>query len=225
MKQALSEERSPLDACLESVLPGVHQWHHANQAAVALVSNDVKSMHNDMNMGFSHVFEELRETRRSRLAQEKSFATLLDMGRRVLLTGESIEYNASLLSPSTDVTQETPDPTTIFGTPSDNPALQPCDKQPTIDEHKKYTMKPKHSSLVDLLSEWIGIGDFQDDLVELRDVTSSLVHHGGSICLPTHIREPSALLEALESLRNRIDWRNLMPVDSYKMFMKNNAAL
>jgi hypothetical protein len=177
MKQALSEEQSPLDACLESVLPGVHQWHHANQAAVALLGNDMRSMHNNMKVGFSHVIEELKETRRQRLIQEKSFVMLLDMGRRVLLTGESIEVDASLLSPSRFLTQDTAD-RTAFGTHHlrsvDESALQTSfaalqtsdkqsDKQSAIEKLKTYTMKPKHGSFVDLLSEWIGIGDFQDD--------------------------------------------------------------
>ncbi|MGL5936677.1 MAG: hypothetical protein ACRCZI_13770 [Cetobacterium sp.] len=160
MKQALSEEKSPLDACLESVLPGVHQWHHANQAAVSTLANDMRSMNNNMNHGFSQVIEELQETRRQRVAQEKSFATLLDMGRRVLLTGEPLQAETPLLSPSKFLNEGTPLCTRLFDTPS-SPVLD-CTPKCASDQHKTYIMKPKHATLVDLYSEWIGIGDFHD---------------------------------------------------------------
>jgi hypothetical protein len=34
LKAAIESEQSPLDANLEAVIPGLHQWHTANSAAV-----------------------------------------------------------------------------------------------------------------------------------------------------------------------------------------------
>jgi Transcriptional activator of glycolytic enzymes len=148
MKRALAEERSPLDASLESVLPGVHQWHHANQSAVS-------NLHCDVNIGFSHVIAELQEARKQRVQQQTEFARLLELGRNVLLSGTPIvdmdNGNDNVVSPF-DVP---PLDTQAEAAPS-------LDDAAALEIHRTYTMRPKHKELTELLSEWIGSGDFED---------------------------------------------------------------
>jgi Transcriptional activator of glycolytic enzymes len=156
MKKELAEERSPLDACLESVLPGVHQWHHANQAAVTSLRDDTKTLHCDMNIGFQHVIAELHETRRQRMQQHAEFAKLLEMGRHVLLSGTTMEEEtATTLEPNADI--GSPPPLT-----DDTEAPSTGSLDDEAEQHKTYTMQPKHKLLTDLLSEWTGTGDFND---------------------------------------------------------------
>jgi Transcriptional activator of glycolytic enzymes len=157
MKRELAEERSPLDACLESVLPGVHQWHHANHAAVSSLRDDTKIIHNDMNLGFKHVIAELQETRRQRVQQQKEFANLLEMGRRVLLTGTTIE--TTTFEPDNESIMDSPPPLTNDAVAVTAGSL---DNDAELELHKTYTMRPKHKLLTELMSEWIGVGDFND---------------------------------------------------------------
>lgn len=48
MKHALESESSPLDANLESVLPGVHQWHQANESALRQLASGIERMGNEL---------------------------------------------------------------------------------------------------------------------------------------------------------------------------------
>jgi hypothetical protein len=98
MKRSLAEEKSPLDACLESVLPGVHQWHHANNAAISSLREDMKSMNSDMKDGLSKIVGELKETRKQRSEQDVQLVgLLLEVGCQVLLTGKPVsECNPTL---------------------------------------------------------------------------------------------------------------------------------
>jgi Transcriptional activator of glycolytic enzymes len=158
MTKALAEEKSPLDACLETVLPGVHQWHHANQAAVSALRDDTRTLHCDMNVGFSHVIAELQETRRQRTQQQAEFANLLEMGRRVLLTGTTLEPMSTI---------ETSVDSVIGGSPlidvTDAAVTESLDQGlAELELHKTYTMRPKHKLLTELMSELTGCGDFHD---------------------------------------------------------------
>jgi hypothetical protein len=44
MKHALINERCPLDANLETVLPGVHQWHRANDSAMSQLKTGLEGL-------------------------------------------------------------------------------------------------------------------------------------------------------------------------------------
>ena len=44
MAKVLGEEEYPLDARLELVLPGIHQWHSQNQRAVNAVGQKVEEL-------------------------------------------------------------------------------------------------------------------------------------------------------------------------------------
>jgi hypothetical protein len=169
MKKALEEEKSPLDACLESVLPGVHQWHQANQAAITSLHGDLKSMKTDINDGMRAIAGELQESRNHRSDQEVQLAGLLEMGRQVLLTGKPISNNNNIncMTP-----QQRPPLTQahMSSSPMFTPMKSPMDIANLVSqdaseqqEHKTYRMKLKHKSLVDLLSEWIGVGDYEDE--------------------------------------------------------------
>lgn len=167
MRKALAEEKSPLDACLESVLPGVHQWHQANNTAVVNLRDEMKTMNSDIKNGIQEIMSELQETRQHRMEQDMQLATLLDMGRQVLLTGkpiDTIQTNNNIINNNDFFTPQRQINFSTFQmeTPIDE-TQQFEDNAMEIERHKTFVMKPKHKALVDLLSEWIGVGDFHDE--------------------------------------------------------------
>lgn len=48
MKNAIDTEECPLDANLEKVIPGMHQWQQANHTALGRVSNELRDFRNSM---------------------------------------------------------------------------------------------------------------------------------------------------------------------------------
>jgi hypothetical protein len=168
-----AEEKSPLDACLETVLPGVHQWHHANNAVVSSLCSEMKTMNTEIKEGIQKIVGELKETRHHRSDQDMQLAALMEMGRQILSTGKPIERLGTTINNNNS---NRSDRDSIFSTPQRHPVVQ-LTYSPTsmpmnvseekdaaeLEEHKKFTMKPKqHKSVVDLLSEWIDVGDYQD---------------------------------------------------------------
>jgi len=55
MKRLLENEKSPLDANLESVIPGISQWQSVNHQAVNGMRGDVSVPQNEMKEGFDNV--------------------------------------------------------------------------------------------------------------------------------------------------------------------------
>jgi hypothetical protein len=49
MEGALETEESPLDAKLESILPGLHQWHTANNAAISKLQANIEALDNKVD--------------------------------------------------------------------------------------------------------------------------------------------------------------------------------
>jgi hypothetical protein len=167
MKKALAEEKSPLDACLESVLPGVHQWHHANNAAIATLRNEMRIMTLDMKVGISQIVEELQQTRIHRSEQDVQLASLLEMGRQVLLTGKPLDECGLLSTPPRTRTSANTSTTDAMLSPistpnNDDATTNKSNDANELEKHKSFMMRPKHKNLSDLLLEWIGVGDFND---------------------------------------------------------------
>jgi hypothetical protein len=165
MKKSLVEEKSPLDACLESVLPGVHQWHHANNAAVASLREDMRSMSCGLQDGFDRIVGVLTDERKHRLDQDAQLAKLLELGRNVLLTGNGsaeISNDNRFMSPERNRASGSPESSPMTMTPMTN-QISPADNDAELERHKMYAMRPKHKLLVDLMSEWVGAGDFEDE--------------------------------------------------------------
>jgi len=172
MRKALAEEKSPLDACLESVLPGVHQWHHANHAAVSSLRQDFTVATQEIKEGIQQIVGELHHSSHNRNKQNIQLATLLEMGQHVLLTGKPSATEVVVNNDNNNSSDvfSTPPRINLLSPPTTMPArtiaidgnLQESN-QHEMEQHKTYVMQPKHNSLVGLLSEWVGVGDYQDD--------------------------------------------------------------
>lgn len=171
MRKSLRDEKSPLDANLESVLPGVHQWHKANEQAISRLGDRVDTFAEAVAAGINTLITKVNMSEQQRADQEARLAALLEMGSNVLRGGQS------QLSPTRTTTTfefENGFPITPAGAPS--PAGAPdtwcttttvaatvSQEETELDTHKTYRMRPKHQTLTDLYAEWMGTGDFMDE--------------------------------------------------------------
>ena len=63
MKTALENESNPLDADLEKVLPGIHQWHQANESKLWGVKSRLDEVIDTVKQGFDGMVDVASETR------------------------------------------------------------------------------------------------------------------------------------------------------------------
>ena len=88
MQHALETEESPLDANLESVLPGVHQWHTANHSGVQTVEKKVDAFAlavatglHDIKMSLETKLEDMKQsTVETRRALTHAFLNIASQG-------------------------------------------------------------------------------------------------------------------------------------------------
>jgi Transcriptional activator of glycolytic enzymes len=167
MKKALQDEKSPLDANLESVLPGVHQWHQANHQIVTRLGDRVEAFAEVVAGGINGLVTKLDQIEERRCAQENRLAELLELGSFALRNGTS-DSRTMNRSASSQTGTNTAGASPLRDAPmqyTTNAAGGCALSVPENEEdmHKSYRMRPKHKTLIDLYDEWIGEGDFKDD--------------------------------------------------------------
>ena len=154
MKVALEDEECPLDAKLESVLPGMRQWMSSN-------SNDVKQLSKKVDE-LCDTVEDARDTmlaatkRVESQTDEKLAAAFIELGQYILSRGNGdIPKNAEEVRALT--TPETP--------PQEEQETEPNETSRERTEHdpSRFFLKPQHKQLVDLYQEWHGDGNFADE--------------------------------------------------------------
>jgi hypothetical protein len=169
------------------------------RAAITSLHDDLKSMKTDINDGMKAIAGDLQESRNHRSDQEVQLEGLLEMGQQVLLTGKPIANNNNINC----MTPQQRPPLTSQAHLSSSPMLTPMKSPMDIanfvsqdaseqQEHTTYRMKLKHKSLVDLLSEWIGVGDYERmNMEESKDETRNGVPIGANTLsrTPTHERK------------------------------------
>ena len=162
MKHALETERCPLDASLEKVLPGVHQWHQVTNDSITSLSrnvNDLKSeIKGDMENLFSTMVTTKEDTKMDLAKVHMSIAMQLMQGGlgevNSAISNNSQLSNLLLTSPQPTV----PSPTATTITPPEDTG-DPAD----LDGNRLFRMKIKHSSLTGVIKEWYGLDEFADD--------------------------------------------------------------
>ena len=162
MKEALEKEQSPLDASLESVLPGVHQWHRANDAAVRTVHRRIDTIAEAVKVGLKEGFEQITNTTaQNQQMQDKRLAIVFADIARGLLSGSVQSSPTGVDSPM--VTQQE-DNDTDMGvarrqtTNSSNSSSHNELGASDAPENKSFRIMSKILSLRDLWDAWFGIG-------------------------------------------------------------------
>ena len=144
MATELREEKNPLDANLEKVLPGLHQWHNVNTKALGKVELAVNTLSSNLNQAVQGMYEQSREERK---AADQRLAQALHQ------LASSYE-NGDEHPPQFVVTQQ---------------EQEQAEEEPSVGSDGipneceiRIAMKPKHQSLFGLWNEWHGLEEFAD---------------------------------------------------------------
>jgi Transcriptional activator of glycolytic enzymes len=172
MKLALETESSPLDANLESVLPGLHQWHTANNQAIGILDKKVDTFTEKVINRLEYLVEKANNADNYRENTETRLAAVLQVGSDILRNGRELPVGVMELltaaSVSGDASRLTDSPIgDVNGSQLDHQdtvavTVEEEDNDDDVEEQKHYRMRPKHATLADWYDEWVGAGDFED---------------------------------------------------------------
>jgi hypothetical protein len=165
MKTHLDTDECPLDAKLENVIPGLHQWHHANDS----------SLH-----------PQLRETVDGIKSQIDNFSSRQETSSNFIIDSLKHEIACGLASATISIAPHNKTQKQLHQSQEKHSPSEPEEEEPEggsleeidgyfecLDESgrpnpypgtmaTKLFMKPKHSNLTSLYKEWYGLGEFDD---------------------------------------------------------------
>jgi hypothetical protein len=160
MKDALANDECPLDAKLENVIPGLHQWHRANDQAL-------KSVVETVNSHMAGLKETLTSIQEGQVVGVNNIKEVI---------ANSFLRAAVSISPNTNPVSRLPPPcpqrrqydsgldelADLFD--SESPAGFADEQTPgaAAGTDKIFLMKAKHPDLKSLYQEWYGLGSFCD---------------------------------------------------------------
>ena len=164
MKHALETVDCPLDANLEKVMPGVHQWHQATNDSINSLSRNVSDLKGELKGELDNLYGTLvtaKEDTKLDLAKvHMAIALQLMQGGVGDVNTVNMQSMSNLLLTSPQPTMRSPETTTTAATTVTPTTQDPAD----LDINRLFRMKPKHSSLIGVLKEWYGLDEFADEL-------------------------------------------------------------
>ena len=160
------EANSPLDANLESVMPGIKTWHQQTHTAIRQLTGHVE----DISGAIVAIADEQVAQRREALEEKQAFKeAILALARRIepsAFHGHGEERHDNTISPphfppqlhdDNSNAMVTEDSTNVTNGVNDGAATSP-------DDHSDYRMRPKLCSLKALWNEWFGLEEFDDGI-------------------------------------------------------------
>jgi hypothetical protein len=171
MKIALETEESPLDAKLDHVIPGLKEWHSANNQAVNHLDRKIdlrfQKMQDTIEAGFgtlSTKADRQEQLLRKRLASSlMTVATDLLQGNSDMDLCDDEDIGGMQDKEAPNAAQE---PTrTCTGVPVGRRASPPTTDENQVtgtlaSDYKHIQLTPKHTCLSDLWDEWYGLGKY-----------------------------------------------------------------
>ena len=155
MGVALRHESNPLDANLESMLPGVHRWHSATNTSIETLGGKFDTLKAKVVAARDGAKRASADERR---ATEHRIATsFMDMARSLLGgdTGHKFGVREENLNACLSTQNE---PVREPEAASEEAAIESsCNP-----EHRCFRMTPKHKNVSEMLDEWHGRGRFSD---------------------------------------------------------------
>jgi Transcriptional activator of glycolytic enzymes len=168
MRTALQEEKCPLDACLESVLPGVHQWHQANNQAVVRLVDRLDVFGEAVAGGINTLITKIDRLEQQRIQNDRRLANMLEMGAHAFRNDQQEPSQRSTTTANSfefEHGQKEPADSSPTCSPMQQGAvaavLSECEDE--LKLHASYRMRPKHRYLTSLYDEWMGFGEFSDE--------------------------------------------------------------
>jgi Transcriptional activator of glycolytic enzymes len=175
MKIALETEESPLDAKLEHVIPGLKEWHSANNQAVNHLDRKVDMKFDNLEDLIRSCFGTLssKADRQEMLLRRKLANSLMSAATDLLNESNDFEEDEDFVPDDEDIEdvlmRDVPnaaqDPRrSCTGVPVGLEHLQREANVPVSDApasaFKHIQLTPKHACLSDLWDEWYGLGQF-----------------------------------------------------------------
>jgi len=157
MQDLLINEKSPLDANLEAVLPGISRWQSVNHQALMGVRQTVDQLSTNVVAGFQKIAE---DSKAQREASDRNLTSAFVNVAHELLAGKEDMVVAKMRR--VEVEGETGCQPTALAQ-QDTPQVAPVrNNGPNIKRCTSYRMVHKHKSLVSMWNEWHGLQDFED---------------------------------------------------------------
>ena len=189
MKAAIDNSTDPMDANLETVLPGVHQWHQATNQSIKATSNAIYALDEKfdsftdcLNEGLSRVVHHLDGHRQA--SDRKLAETFLNIAQDLLNCSSQQDLSSaatpaqpirgkgnaggvtgtSLITPYRLTPEEELQGSPYAPRTGDCSLTTPGDANNTVllEDSSNYRMVKKHKSLSDMWDEWHGAGQFTD---------------------------------------------------------------
>ena len=163
MKVALETEKCPLDASLEKVMPGVHQWHQITNDTINSLARNVTDLKGELKGEMENLHGTLltaKEDTRMDLARVHMAIAL-----QLMQGGVGDVTNVNMNSLPTNMLLTSPQPTVRcpYTTTPPTMATEEVPQDPAdLDANRLFRMKPKHSSLTGVIKEWFGLDEFAD---------------------------------------------------------------
>ena len=209
MKQALETEDCPLDANLEKVMPGVHQWHQVTNDSINTLSRNVNDLKSELKGDMENLYSTLvtaKEDSKVNLARvHMAIAMQLMNGGLgdVNSVNMNLVDNMLLTMPQPTMTSPTAATTTTPTTTATTTEQQPEDPA-ELDINRLFRMKAKHTSLTGVLKEWFGLDEFADEVggiqgrIDLYKSTTKWRKH----CMihPQHFSRTMRTVKTVEAL-------------------------
>jgi hypothetical protein len=168
MELELSSENDPLDANLEKVLPSLHEWHRINKDAMMHLKQAVTTMgskmeHIDTKMDSG--FGEIKETLMSNKVQLKQelAGSFLEIAKYLVKDAGGEVSDRTTVAEIVDLSRMTLVEPATANAAQDTGEPSPETETDPAEEHRLFRMIPKHLTLLDLVHEWFGTGDYYDE--------------------------------------------------------------
>lgn len=157
LETELRNEKNPLDANLERVIPGLHQWHKVNNDAVCKLTHSVNVLSANVNRSLMDVVDLMNQERER--SDQKLAMALRSLAQSYDANGSPTQQQfaqyeavAEALPPIRLSTSETP--MDLEGEKNVGGEDEAAHRTPMI---------PKHPSLLSLWNEWHGLDQFADE--------------------------------------------------------------
>jgi len=184
MKDSLANESSPLDANLEAVLPGIDQWHRANNAEIAKINANLTGLNETIKAhldNFSDNLEVQQEESDRRMAHGLLDAARLLMARADAKAtarkrsrdneddnenDEGADNNNQCEMDNNDEEQQPDIFTEMMEEQETMPQLLPVIAREVSMEASvtHFRMASKHNNLSEMWDEWHGCGKWSEDI-------------------------------------------------------------
>jgi Centromere DNA-binding protein complex CBF3 subunit, domain 2/Transcriptional activator of glycolytic enzymes len=160
MKAALVNDDCPLDAKLENVIPGLHQWHRANDQALKSV---IEAVDNHMT-GLRETLSTIQDTQVAGVSNIKE-----EIARSFACAAVSISPRHHVQAstqqkcpPRKEFDSGLDELADLFGNEPTSETTMEVTTNTNSVMTRRFFMKAKHQTLRSLYEEWYGIGNFAD---------------------------------------------------------------